>query len=86
MLQADHVRIVGGSRREGPCRTCHRPLVWGLTPKGKWMPFDGDPQPLRTEQDPTTLVRYEFWARALVHFANCPAWARSRPRRSSPAR
>lgn len=73
------------------CRSCHRPVVWGVLANGKKMPID--PEPLRfggnvevfdEDEDPPRIVilrKGDPRPEGLLyrsHFASCPNAARHR--------
>jgi len=52
------VRIWMGSARPGRCTYCKRPLVWVMTDKGKWMPFDVGFSVREVVTHPTTRAQF----------------------------
>lgn len=59
-----------------PCRSCGRPLIWGVTMQGRRMPVDAKPQGKRIVLEPA--IKDDLPPLATVvdvyvsHFATCP--------------
>ena len=71
--------------KPGHCRSCHAPVYWVTTEKGKDMPLDRDPVPdgnivispkglavYRKKSDVPQLPGIEEPPRYKSHFATCP--------------
>ncbi len=68
------IAIVQDSKRPGACRSCHAPITWATTIRGKHMPFDGEIVVVRTEGSPLTgtVVEYVDTDITPSHFQSCP--------------
>jgi len=70
------------------CHSCHAPIVWAVTTKGKRMPLDDPPSTKGTfvivdgiarKPDPAGAVPFLMYT---SHFATCPNAERHRKARS----
>lgn len=61
------VRAWAGSARPGRCTYCHRPFVWVVTDKGKYLPFDLGFTVRETVVDPRTRAQFVVLDRSDRH-------------------
>jgi hypothetical protein len=60
-------------------RSCRRPIWFAQSVgRGKMIPFDGRPIPVRTELEPGTTRTVWYLDERQIHFVTCPG-ARKRP-------
>lgn len=81
MAEAQNVKVLMSSARQGECRSCGADVTWYKTKAGKWTPFNGTPKP---ETQPGLMdgeAIYGVIPAAANHFTTCPDAATWRKRR-----